>query len=454
MDTTNVRPVTADAAALWGDTIFASGTLTVTLPAPSWGLAPVAVKNTGTGVVTVTRSGTALIDGAATVTLSPRQTTTLVADGTAWRAVAATTGIAAAPTNPVATAGVSEASVAFTAPTANGGSPITSYTVTSTPGGVTATGASSPIVVPGLTAGTAYTFTVRANTAAGNGAESVASNSVTPTAGAVAPPAPTIGTATSAGATSVTVTHTTNGSGGSPITGCTITPYIAGVAQTAQTFTDTLLTHTLTGLTTGTAYTFKVALTNSIGTGAQSAASNSATPTAPGFTDSLNRANGPLGTASDGKVWTQPHTGQFVVDTNKARNTGGLGSLPLAYLEAGAADGTLQMTVDMLGAETGMLFRYVDANNYWQTYTSGANVGMQKVVAGVATQVGGAPVSPTTGVHTWKVVLLGSSIRTFIDNVLKHDATDATHQTATKHGLSSGVVNQDLVTTYDDISFA
>jgi hypothetical protein len=55
-----------------------------------------------------------------------------------------------APTNPVATVGNAEVSVAFTAPASDGGSAITGYTVTSSPGGFTASGASSPLTVTGL----------------------------------------------------------------------------------------------------------------------------------------------------------------------------------------------------------------------------------------------------------------------------------------------------------------
>lgn len=83
-----------------------------------------------------------------------------------------------APTIGTATGGSGQASVTFT-PAATGPA-ATSYTAVSSPGGITKTGASSPLVVTGLTNGTAYTFTVYATNAYGNSASSAASNSVTP----------------------------------------------------------------------------------------------------------------------------------------------------------------------------------------------------------------------------------------------------------------------------------
>ena len=85
-----------------------------------------------------------------------------------------------APTIGTATGGNASASVTFTAPSNVGGGAITSYTVISSPGGITGTGASSPVTVSGLTNGTAYTFTVVATNAYGTGPASAASNSVTP----------------------------------------------------------------------------------------------------------------------------------------------------------------------------------------------------------------------------------------------------------------------------------
>ena len=93
-----------------------------------------------------------------------------------------------APTIVSVTPGNGQATVSFN-DTASNGSPITSYTVTASPGNITATGAGSPITVTGLTDGTAYTFTVTATNAAGTGAASVSSGSVTPLASAVTVPA-------------------------------------------------------------------------------------------------------------------------------------------------------------------------------------------------------------------------------------------------------------------------
>ena len=88
-----------------------------------------------------------------------------------------------APTIGTATStGATTVSVTFSAPANNGGSAITGFTVTSSPGSVTGTGSSSPITVSGLTTGTAYTFTVTATNAIGTSPASSASNSATPEA--------------------------------------------------------------------------------------------------------------------------------------------------------------------------------------------------------------------------------------------------------------------------------
>jgi len=92
-----------------------------------------------------------------------------------------TKGPSTAPTIGTATAGDGSASVTFTAPSFSK-LPVTSYTVTASPGGATGTGSSSPITVSGLTNGTSYTFTVTATNGNGTSAPSAASNSIAPIA--------------------------------------------------------------------------------------------------------------------------------------------------------------------------------------------------------------------------------------------------------------------------------
>jgi DNA-binding beta-propeller fold protein YncE len=90
------------------------------------------------------------------------------------------------PTISGVTAGNGRATVAFTPPAYTGGHNVTGYTVTASPGGATAHGATSPLVVTGLANGTAYTFTVTATNSVGDSTPSAASNPATPSAAAAA----------------------------------------------------------------------------------------------------------------------------------------------------------------------------------------------------------------------------------------------------------------------------
>lgn len=98
------------------------------------------------------------------------------ATSSASSAVTATT-VPEAPTINSLTSGNAQVSVAFTAG-ATGGSAITGFTVTSSPGSYTASGSSSPLIVTGLTNDTEYAFTVTATNANGT---SIASSSLSTT---------------------------------------------------------------------------------------------------------------------------------------------------------------------------------------------------------------------------------------------------------------------------------
>jgi hypothetical protein len=194
-----------------------------------------------------------------------------------------------APTSVVASAGVSEATVSWTAPSSFGFSVITDYRVTAVPGAGGASG-SCPWTtgdgalecdVTGLTPGVAYTFTVTATNAAGTGGASAASDpAVTPYE---LPGAPRSVVA-SAGVSEATVSWTAPSSNGfSVITDYRVTavPGAGGAPGSCPWTTgDGALECDVTGLTPGVAYTFTVTATNAAGTGGASVASDPAvTPT-------------------------------------------------------------------------------------------------------------------------------------------------------------------------------
>ncbi|CAG7645008.1 hypothetical protein PAESOLCIP111_04856 [Paenibacillus solanacearum] len=207
-----------------------------------------------------------------------------------------------APTAVAATPGNGQAFVSFTPPVSNGGSEITGYTVTASPGGMTGTGTASPIAVMGLTNGTAYTFTVVATNAKGNSLPSAASLSVTP---AAAPDAPTGVTATSAVSGQATVSFAPPVSnGGSEITGYTVTASPGGMTGTGAASPITVF-----GLTNGTAYTFTVVATNGTGNSLPSAPSDSVTP--------VGVPNAPTGAAAT------PGNGQAIVSFAPPVSNGG-----------------------------------------------------------------------------------------------------------------------------------
>ncbi|SEL79515.1 S-layer homology domain-containing protein [Paenibacillus sp. OK003] len=88
--------------------------------------------------------------------------------------------VPAAPTDVTAVAGNREATIRFKPPVENGGSAITGYEVTASPGNITVVGTASPITITGLSNETVYTFTVRAINSVGHGMASDVSNAVTP----------------------------------------------------------------------------------------------------------------------------------------------------------------------------------------------------------------------------------------------------------------------------------
>ena len=95
--------------------------------------------------------------------------------------VSAAPTVPGAPMNVSATPGNAAATISFSPPSSNGGSPITSYSVSCSPGPVTASGTGPPITVAGLANGTTFACSVVAANAVGSGPASAPVN-VTPQA--------------------------------------------------------------------------------------------------------------------------------------------------------------------------------------------------------------------------------------------------------------------------------
>jgi hypothetical protein len=287
-------------------------------------------------------------------------------------------GLPAAPTNIVAAPGNTTAALTWTAPSANG-SPITGYSVTATPGGATQTATNTALTFTGLTNGTSYTFKVRATNAVGMGAESAASNAVTPMAPANVPDPPANVVAV-AGNGSASVTWTAPNDNGSAITGYTILSNPGGLTGTAG---AGVTTGTVNGLTNGTSYTFTVTATNANGTSAPSSASAAVTPTGPPGAPTAVTATAGDTTAT--VMWTAPanNGGSAITGYTVTSNPGGL----TGTAGAGATSATVN------GLTNGTTYTFtVTATNALGTGTASA--------ASNAVTPAGVPSAPTNVLGT------------------------------------------------------
>lgn len=409
-------------------------TPTLTATANS-GLTPTFTSST-TGVCTITSGGALTFVAAGTCTVNADQAGngSYLAASQVSHSFTVSAVVPGAPTAATATAGSAQASVAFTAPAFAGGASITGYTVTSSPGGITATGASSPITVTGLTNGTAYTFTVKATNSVGAGSVSTASNSVTPiaaqtitfanpgaqsfgstpslaatsdsgltptftssttgvctittggvltfissgictvnanqagngsylaasqvshsfTVNAVMPGAPTVGVATSGDAQASVAFAAPSFTGGAAITSYTVTSSPGGVTSTG-----TSSPITVSGLTNGTAYTFTVTATNSVGIGSASAASNSATP---GIVQTITFAN--PGSKTLGNSYTLTATASSGLTPVFSSSTPGVCTVTTGGALTLLATGTCTIAVNQSGNGS-----YLAANPVTQSFT-------------------------------------------------------------------------------------
>ncbi len=270
----------------------------------------------------------------------------------------------AAPTGAAATAGIGQAAVSWTAPAWDGGSAVTSYTVTSSPGGFTctATAPATSCTVTGLTGGTAYTFTVTATSAVGTGPASAASAAVT----ALGPPGAPTGVSATIGDTTSSVSWTAPASdGGFAITSYTATAVPGTGGLPTVTCTAASSPCGLTGLVNGVTYTVSVTATNAQGTGAASTATT-VTPV-------------PAVMASTGlKVWLDAqHAASLIDSTSCSGGTVSAGSAVQCWKDRSASGwnavrGSTSAVLTASAVNGKQALRFVKTNpDYYEITSSG-----------------------------------------------------------------------------------
>jgi titin len=191
-----------------------------------------------------------------------------------WSSAVQTTpaGTPEPPSALLATAGAGRARLTWTAPDSNG-SPLTDYIVQRSTDGATWTtirdgvSTATATTVSGLTNGTRYQFRVAAANGVGAGPWS-SPVQATP----VAKPGRPSALRATAGVGRVRLTWTAAASNGSPITDYIVQRAIGRRWITVNDGVRTAPSATVTGLTNGTSYRFRVAAKNAVGQGAWSAA--------------------------------------------------------------------------------------------------------------------------------------------------------------------------------------
>lgn len=164
----------------------------------------------------------------------------------------------------------------------------------------------------------------------------------------------------------------------------------------------------------------------------------------PLVSDSFNRSNGALGTANGAgseetaptSTWTD-QIGTWAVASNAAACSATSGGVGVATLPHGTINVMVEVEVTRSAGVAGVVLRYLDSSNYIIAYHDGTNVKLDKVVAGVTTNVISAVTTYSAGARLM-VSSDATKFRVWYNNSLvgsEGTISDADLQIGTAHGL-------------------
>jgi hypothetical protein len=274
--------------------------------------------------------------------------------------------------------------------------------------------------------------------------------------GATTPAAPTGFVATTS--TQVSFSWSVPIDGGSTLTGYVIQSSPAGantwtnVATIAASATSYVAA---TGFTASSSYDFRIAATNSVGTGAYSATSTATAGAAITTYASDTFTRSTLGTTETGGfAWTQ-NNGSTSWSCNGSQLVAAASATPAeneCYIDDGQTNGTISVTRVASTYNSGIVFRATGANDvngyiFWIS-SGGVWTLSKRTASNTYTSLGtNNTISPLAG-QVMSVVLNGSSITCKVNGTTVITATDATYS-GTRHGMW---VNANNGQTWDGFS--
>jgi hypothetical protein len=164
----------------------------------------------------------------------------------------------------------------------------------------------------------------------------------------------------------------------------------------------------------------------------------------PNRSDNFNRADGAIGTPSDGGSAWSVESGAWVVSSNRATVT----SAGTIVLECSASDGTVSAKIYGAANSPAIVARYTNASNRILCGVDPWNaIALYRLESGSYNLL--ASSAPPVAGDTVSLVLLGSSVKVLHNGAEVISVTESFNSTATKHGLSlSGDSAQ-----FDDFAF-